>query len=50
MIPPIQDSPHASQTLIDSTLPLPLAGPRHLPHFLEMGSCVSQANNFNQVK
>ena len=50
MIPPIQDSPSASQTLIDSTLPLPVAGPHYLPHFLETGRHVSQANHFNQVK
>lgn len=50
MILPIQDSPSASQTLIDSTLPLPVAGPHKLPHFLEKGRRVCQANHFNQVK
>lgn len=43
-------SPSASQTLIDSTLLLPVAGPCNLPHFLETERCVRQANWFNQVK
>lgn len=50
MISPIQDSPSASQTLIDSTLLLPVAGPHNLPHFLEPGRCVNQENWFNHVK
>lgn len=50
IISPIQDSPSASQTLIDSTLLLPVAGTHNLPHFLEAGRCVSQANWFDQVK